>query len=136
MRGPGPRPAEEEVLLAAGEKGDRAFGAGGWPSAGEGGGGDLGGEDEGEDEDEVEVEGEGEGGGAVAEAASTGQRHSRRLRRQPLHRGFSSLHFFLRRRQVKQPVLLRTMGMTRIAGEASRRWRWEEVELKRGEGNL
>ena len=83
------------------------------------------------DEEEVESEDE--------DAASVGQRQTSLLRLQPLHIGFSSLHFFLRRRQVKQPVLLRMMGMTRImngpvpcpASDPGRRgehetvwWRW------------
>lgn len=46
---------------------------------------------------------------------SVGHVQSSRLRRQPLQRGFSSLHFFLRRRHVKQPVLLRIMGIARIS---------------------
>lgn len=48
------------------------------------------------------------------EEESAGQRHSSLFLRQPEQTGFSSLHFFLRRRQVKQPVRLRMMGMTRI----------------------
>lgn len=51
---------------------------------------------------------------------SVGQWQSRRLRLHPLQTGFSSLHFFLRRRQVKQPVLLLMIGMGRIVRRA---WR-------------
>lgn len=50
----------------------------------------------------------------LVEDDSVGQRQSSLLRLQPLQMGFSSLHFFLRRRQVKQPVLLLMMGITRI----------------------
>lgn len=51
-------------------------------------------------------------------ATSAGQEHSSRLRRQPLQTGFSSLHFFLRRRHVKQPVRDRMMGKARMV------WVW------------
>lgn len=46
---------------------------------------------------------------------SVGQWHSSLLRLQPMQIGLSSLHFFLRRRQVKHPVRERMIGMGRIA---------------------
>lgn len=51
--------------------------------------------------------------------SSAGHVHSSLFRLHPLQTGFSSLHFFLRRRQVKQPVLLRMMGTALIVGDGA-----------------
>lgn len=43
-----------------------------------------------------------------------GQLHSSKFCRQPLQTGFFSSHFFFRRRQVKHPVRLRDMVVSRV----------------------